>query len=132
MTEKQQNERERIAQDWVNRRRIIDKHGYSLFIDRFAIDIRLEKGGELIGYFDAAKEAICHAEHLLKLESEMPNQSGRYILNSDGYKKEVEAVFDDAGNLTSLVDDEGNSWLDWAKNRGVLDPDRENYYLESV
>lgn len=132
MTEKQQNERERIAQDWVNRRRIIDKHGYSLFIDRFAIDIRLEKGGEHIGYFDAMKEAIRYAEHLIKLELEIPDQSGRYILNSDGYKKEVEAVFDDDGNLTSLVDDEGNSWLDWAKNRGVLDPDRENYYLESI
>ena len=67
-----------------------------------------------------------------KKQQSIPCESGRYILNSDGYEKEVEAVFDDSGNLTSLIDDEGNSWLQWAKDYGVLDPKRENYYLESI
>ena len=69
-----------------------------------------------------------HELHLAPVKN-VPCEDGKYIYYADGYEKEVEATFDKEGNLTSLVDDEGNHWRKWAMAYGVLDPNAEKHYL---
>ena len=101
------------------------------------INLLLDAKKSLEGIGDISSHIAAHKieQSLFELgwkPTPTPNKNGKYILHTDGYKKEVQAVFDDNDKLIGLTDNEGNSWLKWAKDYDVLNPEVNNHYLSKI
>lgn len=91
-------------------------------------------GGTKLGV-TAAKQLIDEAlEHLGYTKPEPKRyEDGWYLLNDNQYIKKVYATFIHNGlTLSTMVDEDGNDWKEYAISHGVFDPERRFTYIKPV